>query len=243
MRVWPAIDLLGGNAVRLFEGRRDLAKIYHERPWELPAEFAEAGADCVHIVDLDGAFAGEPVQRALVARVIAAAKDAGIVAQVGGGIRSRAAVDQLIADGAYRVVLGTAAVKSPALVEECCRAYPSRIVVAVDARDGIVAVSGWTERADISAADLGLRAKAWGAAALLYTDVKRDGTGAGPAIEATLALTLATDLEVIASGGVSSLEDVVALKSAGINAVVIGRAIYDGKLVLSQAVSAADAGD
>ncbi len=237
MRVWPAIDLLLGRAVRLHEGRRDRATVFHERPWELPAAFAADGAEGVHVVDLDGAFAGAPVQHALVARVIAAC--GAMPVQVGGGIRDRAAVEALLAAGATRVVLGTAAVKSPALVEEYCRAHPGRVVVAVDARDGVVAVSGWTEASDVTAIELGRRAASWGAAALLYTDVARDGTGAGPNIIATAALAAAVAIEVIASGGVSSLDDLRALHAAGIPAVVIGRALYDKTFTLADAVRAA----
>jgi len=239
VRVWPAIDLLEGRAVRLHEGRRDRATIFHDAPWELPAAFAADGAEGIHVVDLDGAFAGAPVQRALVARIVAAAS---VPVQVGGGIRDRAAVEAVIAAGAARVVLGTAAVKSPALVEECCRAHPGRVVIAVDARDGVVAVAGWVEASDVTAIELGRRAAAWGAAALLYTDVARDGTGAGPNIAATAALAAAVDCEVIASGGVSSLDDLRALHAAGIPAVVIGRALYDKKFTLADAVRVARGG-
>jgi phosphoribosylformimino-5-aminoimidazole carboxamide ribotide isomerase len=236
MRIWPAIDLLEGRAVRLHEGRRDRATVFSDAPWQLPARFAADGAEGVHVVDLDGAFAGAPVQHALVARLIGACS---VPVQVGGGIRDRAAVDAAIAAGAARVVLGTAAVKSPALVEECCRAYPGRVVVAVDARAGIVSVSGWTEASSITAIDLGARAAAWGAAALLYTDVSRDGTGAGPNLGATALLAKAVSIEVIASGGVSSLDDLRALRDAGIPAVVVGRALYDATFTLREAIEAA----
>lgn len=239
MRVWPAIDLLEGRAVRLHEGKRERATVFSERPWELPARFAADGAEGLHVVDLDGAFAGAPVQHALVARLIAAAAEHGpLPVQVGGGIRDRAAVDAVIAAGATRVVLGTAAVKSPALVEACCRAYPGRIVVAVDAKDGVVAVSGWTEASDVSAIELGARAAAWGAAALLYTDVARDGTGAGPNVAATAALARAVPIEVIASGGVATLDHLRALRDADLAAVVVGRALYDGVFTLAEAVEA-----
>jgi phosphoribosylformimino-5-aminoimidazole carboxamide ribotide isomerase len=236
MRVWPAIDLLEGRAVRLHEGRRDRATVFSDAPWTLPAQFVADGAEGIHVVDLDGAFAGAPVQHALVARLIAAAK---VPVQVGGGIRDRAAVEAVLAAGAARVVLGTAAVKSPALVEECCRAFPGKVVVAVDAKDGVVAVAGWVEAADVTAIELGRRAAGWGAAALLYTDVSRDGTGAGPNVAATAALAAAVDCEVIASGGVSSLDDLRALHAARIPAVVVGRALYDQKFTLADAVRVA----
>jgi len=237
LRVWPAVDLLEGRAVRLHEGKRDRATVFHERPWELPPQFVADGAEGIHVVDLDGAFAGAPVQHALVARLIAAA--GGVPVQVGGGIRDRAAVEAVLAAGATRVVLGTAAVKSPAFVEECCRAHPGRVVIAVDAKDGVVAVSGWVEASDVTAIELGRRAAEWGAAALLYTDVSRDGTGAGPNVAATAALAAAVDLEVIASGGVSSLDDLRALRAAGIPAVVVGRALYDARFTLADAVRVA----
>jgi phosphoribosylformimino-5-aminoimidazole carboxamide ribotide isomerase len=237
MRVWPAIDLLEGRAVRLHEGKRDRATVFSDAPWELPARFAADRAQGLHVVDLDGAFAGAPVQHALVRRVIAAA--GALPVQVGGGIRDRAAVEAVLAAGATRVVLGTAAVRSPALVEECCRAHPGRIVVAVDAKDGMVAVDGWVAASNVSAAELGARAAGWGAAALLYTDVSRDGTGAGPNVAATAALARAVSIEVIASGGVSSLDDLRALRGAGIEAVVVGRALYDAKFTLREAVEAA----
>jgi phosphoribosylformimino-5-aminoimidazole carboxamide ribotide isomerase len=237
MRVWPAIDLLEGRAVRLHEGKRDRATVFSDAPWEIPARFAADGAQGLHVVDLDGAFAGAPVQHALVRRVIAAA--GALPVQVGGGIRDRAAVEAVLAAGATRVVLGTAAVKSPALVEECCRAHPGRIVVAVDAKDGMVAVDGWVAASNVSAAELGARAAGWGAAALLYTDVSRDGTGAGPNVAATAALARAVSIEVIASGGVSSLDDLRALRAAGIESVVVGRALYDAKFTLREAVEAA----
>lgn len=236
MRIWPAIDLLEGRAVRLHEGRRDRATVFSEAPWELPATFAADGAEGLHVVDLDGAFAGAPVQHALVARLVAASP---MPVQVGGGIRDRAAVDAVLAAGAHRVVLGTAAVRSPALVEELCRAHPGRIVVAVDAVDGVVAVAGWVERADVTAIELGRRAAGWGAAALLYTDVARDGTGRGPNVAATAELARACGCEVIASGGVASLDDVRALRDAGLEAVVIGRALYDRTFTLADAVRVA----
>ncbi|MCE9574848.1 MAG: 1-(5-phosphoribosyl)-5-[(5-phosphoribosylamino)methylideneamino]imidazole-4-carboxamide isomerase [Deltaproteobacteria bacterium] len=236
MKIWPAIDLLEGKAVRLHEGKRDRATVFHDEPWQLPAMFAAEGAEGLHVVDLDGAFAGAPVQRALVERLVAAST---MPVQVGGGIRDRAAVEAIIAAGASRVVLGTAAVRDPKLVEEVCRAHPHRIVIAVDARDGVVAVAGWVEASDITAIELGKRAAAWGAAALLYTDVARDGTGAGPNIPATAALSRDAGIEVIASGGVSSLDDLRALRDAGIPAVVVGRALYDKKFTLAEAVRVA----
>ncbi|HSR99452.1 MAG TPA: HisA/HisF-related TIM barrel protein [Kofleriaceae bacterium] len=235
MKLFPAIDLLGGLAVRLEEGKRERATVFHDRPIELVAQLASGGADRLHVVDLDGAF-GEPRQLALLASLIAASP---IPVEVGGGIRDLAAIDSVIALGAAFVVLGTVAVRSPALVEHACRAHPGRIIVAVDARDGIVAVEGWTVSGGITARDLTARAAAWGAAAVLYTDVARDGLTRGPNVEATAALTRAADIQVIASGGVGSLDDVARLRDAGIPAVVVGRAIYEGRFTVEDAVRTA----
>jgi phosphoribosylformimino-5-aminoimidazole carboxamide ribotide isomerase len=235
VKLFPAIDLLGGLAVRLEEGKRDRATVFHDRPLALVGELARDGADRLHVVDLDGAF-GEPRQLALLASIIAASP---IPVEVGGGIRDRDAIDSVVALGAAFVVLGTAAVRSPALVEHACRAYPDRIIVAVDARDGIVAVEGWTVSGGVTARELTARAASWGAAAVLYTDVARDGLTVGPNLEATAALARAADIPVIASGGVGSLADIAALRDAGIPAVVVGRAIYEGRFSVADAVRTA----
>jgi phosphoribosylformimino-5-aminoimidazole carboxamide ribotide isomerase len=238
VKLLPAIDLIGGQAVRLEEGRRDRVTVFHDRPVELVAELARGGADRLHVVDLDGAFAGSPQQHELVRAIVAASP---IPVEVGGGIRDRAALDAVLALGAQYVVLGTAAVRSPALVEEACRAHPGRVIVAVDARDGVVAVDGWTASGGVTAIELGQRAASWGAAALLYTDVSRDGLHVGPNIEMTAQLTRAVSCEVIASGGVGSLDDLVRLRDAGIAAVVVGRAIYDRRFTVEQAAEVAHA--
>lgn len=236
MKLYPAIDLLAGNAVRLEEGRRDRATVFSNNPIELVAQLARDGADRLHVVDLDGAFAGAPQQHALIAELVARSP---LPVEVGGGIRDRAAIEDVILAGAAYVVLGTAAVKSPALVEEACRAFPDRIIVAVDARDGLVAVDGWTATGNVSAVELGKRAAGWGAAALLYTDVSRDGLQLGPNIEATAALARSVDCEVIASGGVGSLDDLRRLRDANIASVVVGRAIYDKKFTVAEAAAVA----
>lgn len=236
MKLYPAIDLLGGKAVRLEEGRRDRATVFHDDPPQLVAELARGGADRLHVVDLDGAFAGSPQQTELVRRIVAASP---LPVEVGGGIRDRLAIDGVLSLGASFVVLGTAAVKSPALVEDACRAHPGRVIVAVDARDGIVAVDGWTASGGVTAIELGQRAASWGAAALLYTDVSRDGLHVGPNVEATAQLARAVDCEVIASGGVGSLDDLAQLRGAGIAAVVVGRAIYDRRFTVEEAARVA----
>jgi len=238
VKLLPAIDLIGGQAVRLEEGRRDRVTVFHDRPVELVAELARGGADRLHVVDLDGAFAGAPQQTELVRAIIAASP---IPVEVGGGIRDRAAIDHILALGAQYVVLGTAAVRSPALVEEACRAHPGRVIVAVDARGGVVAVDGWTASGGVTAVELGQRASSWGAAALLYTDVSRDGLHVGPNVEMTAQLTRAVTCEVIASGGVGSLEHLVQLRDAGIAAVVVGRALYDRRFTVEAAAEVAHA--
>ena len=233
--VIPAIDLLEGRAVRLVEGKRELATVFREVPEELVAEWAAAGATRLHVVDLDGAFAGRPGHAEVIARICAASP---MPVQVGGGLRDEAGARAVLDAGARWIVLGTAAVKEPALVERLCRAFPGRVIVAVDAKDGLVAVEGWVETSTVTAIELGQRAAAWGAAALLYTDVARDGTGRGPNVEATAALAAAVDCEVIASGGVHSLDHVRALAAARVPAVVVGRALYDRRFTLSQALAA-----
>jgi len=238
VKLLPAIDLMDGRAVRLEEGRRDRMTVFHDRPVELIGELARGGADRLHVVDLDGAFAGAPQQQALIRELVAASP---LPVEVGGGIRDRAAIDAVLELGAQYVVLGTAAVRSPALVEEACRAHPGRVIVAVDARDGVVAVDGWTASGGVTAIELGQRAAAWGAAALLYTDVSRDGLHVGPNIEMTAQLTRAVTCEVIASGGVGSLDDLVRLRDAGIAAVVVGRALYDRRFNVEQAAEVAHA--
>jgi phosphoribosylformimino-5-aminoimidazole carboxamide ribotide isomerase len=231
VKLYPAIDLLGGRAVRLERGDRDKATVYRERPVELVGELAPH-ADRLHVVDLDGAFAGAPQQAELVARIVAASP---VPVEVGGGIRDRAAIEAVLAAGAALVVLGTAAVRSPQLVEEACRAHPGKIVVAVDAKDGVVAVDGWTASGGVTAIELGARAAGWGCAALLYTDVARDGLHVGPNVELTAQLARAVGCEVIASGGVGSLDDLARLRDAGIAAVVVGKAIYDGRFTVADA--------
>jgi phosphoribosylformimino-5-aminoimidazole carboxamide ribotide isomerase len=237
MLVIPAIDLAGGKAVRLRGGRRDEMTIYHERPWELTADFAAAGADRVHVVDLDGAFGGGPggPSRVALERILA---ESPLPVELGGGLRDDDAVLAALAAGARWAVLGTAAVKQPAMVERLCEDQPDRVIVAVDARDGQVAIEGWTETSEVDAVELGRRASAWGAAALLYTDIRRDGLEVGPNVEATARLARACSAPVIASGGVGNLEHLRALAAAGIAMVVVGRALYEKRFTLGEAILA-----
>jgi phosphoribosylformimino-5-aminoimidazole carboxamide ribotide isomerase len=240
--VIPAIDLLDGRAVRLAEGDRSRATIYSDTPWTLAREFVEIGASRIHVVDLDGAFAGRPSQVPLIRRLLDAARsvDSKVEIEVGGGIRDAAAVQTLIEAGVDKVVVGTLAVREPELVATLCRRFPEQIIVAIDARDGMVAVEGWTETSTIPAADLARRAAQWGAGGLLYTDVSRDGLQVGPAVEATASLQAEVDevrsVDVIASGGVGSLEHLAALKTAGVRAVICGRALYENSFTLAEAL-------
>jgi len=231
MKVVPSIDLLGGKVVRLRAGRREDATVYSEEPWAVAAGFAASGATLIHLVDLDAAF-GEA--RHDLSRIV---RSAGVPVQVGGGVRTEADVDALFALGAALVVLGTAAVKEPSLAERLCRKHRGRIVVAVDARDGLVAVEGWTETATVTAVELAALAVRWGAAKILYTDVARDGLRRGPNVEMTARLAASTPIPVIASGGISSLDDLRALAAAGVPECVVGRALYDGAFTLAEALA------
>jgi len=237
MIIFPAIDLKGGQCVRLAEGDMDRATIYNDDPGAQAKLFADAGARALHVVDLDGAFAGVSRNADGVARAIAAFDGR---VQVGGGIRSRADVERWLEAGVWRTVMGTAALENADLVREVARAHPGRIVVAVDARDGFVATRGWATRSTVSVAELAQRFEDAGVAALLFTDVGRDGMLKGVNIDATLNLAAATTLPVIASGGVAGLDDIRALVGQpGIEGVITGRALYDGRLDLAQALALA----
>lgn len=241
MLVIPAVDLLEGRAVRLAGGERERATVYSDEPWQLAAEFARSGARRIHVVDLDGAFAGQPVQFALIQRLLDAARSSASAGpcelEVGGGIRSAASVEALFEAGADKVVVGTLAVREPQTVAALCRNHPQGIVVAIDARDGMVAVEGWREVSRMPAAALAEQAAGWGAAGLLYTDVARDGLQVGAAVEATAALQALVPIDVIASGGIATLADLDALREAGVRAVVVGRALYERNFTLAEALA------
>jgi phosphoribosylformimino-5-aminoimidazole carboxamide ribotide isomerase len=235
--VIPAIDLMNGRAVRLLQGRREDATVYADAPLDLVDRYADAGAQRIHVVDLDGAFAGEPVQLELVARLAARARERRLAIEVGGGVRDEPAVDALLDAGADQVVVGTLAVRHPDVVEALCARHRSRIVVATDARDGRVAVDGWQTNSELGVLDLARAAQAWGATAILYTDVGRDGMRTGPAIAATVALQAELDIPVWASGGVGTLADLDACSAAGIRGVIVGRALYEGAFTVEEAVA------
>lgn len=239
MHLFPAIDLLDGNAVRLKQGRYEDPTIYSSDPPSVARQFRQH-TDRLHVVDLAGAKAGAPVQTEMI-RAIAQANDGGLL-QVGGGVRTRAAVEAYRALGATRVVLGTAAVKEPDLVRQIAREHPHVIVVAVDAKNGFVATDGWTEVSELAAVDVVLSLSDVPIAAVLYTDVSRDGMGRGPNIEATATLAARSPFPVIASGGVATMDELRALaKIANVESAIVGRALYDGSLSLSQALAAATA--
>ncbi|MES1204758.1 MAG: 1-(5-phosphoribosyl)-5-[(5-phosphoribosylamino)methylideneamino]imidazole-4-carboxamide isomerase [Pseudomonadota bacterium] len=234
MLIFPAIDLLGGKAVRLRQGLRDTATIYSERPWELVAAFAAAGAPRVHVVDLDAAFSGGAQNNHDTVRRIIGATTLDV--EVGGGVRSVDDCQRLFDLGAKFVVTGTAAIKTPEVVEAACAKFPRRIVVAVDAREGLVSVEGWQEATASSALDIGEAVARAGAAAVLYTDIGRDGMRTGPNLDATARLARRiTPCPVIASGGVATLADIDATVKTGAFAVVIGKAIYEKVFTVDEA--------
>lgn len=237
--VFPAIDLKQGQVVRLAEGDMDRATVYGDDPLAQAMLFAQAGAEHLHVVDLDGAFAGHAVNRDAVASIISGFP--GHV-QVGGGIRKPAAVAGWFDLGAARVVIGTAALRDPQFVRDMAREYENGIVVAVDARDGFVATDGWADVSEVPIADMARRFEDAGVASLLFTDVGRDGLLKGCNVDATLELARATDIPVIASGGVKGLDDIRLLAlhaDDGIEGVITGRALYDGRLDLATAIAMA----
>ena len=237
MIVIPAVDLREGRCVRLREGRADAETVFSDDPVAMATQGTMLGAERLHVVDLDGAFAGAPRQTALVAKIVAAV--APVPVEVGGGLREVSAVDAVLEAGARWAVVGTRAALDGAFLLEVCRAFPDRVIVAVDARGGNVAVKGWTEIIDDTVADVGRRAHDAGAAALLYTDVSRDGLEQGPNVRDTAALARAVSLPILASGGVASVADIARLAAVpGVGGVVVGRALYSGAVTLPAAMAA-----
>jgi phosphoribosylformimino-5-aminoimidazole carboxamide ribotide isomerase len=236
MLVIPAIDLLGGKVVRLVEGKRERATVYSDAPGEVAARFVAEGAARIHVVDLDGAFNAGRENIVAVQQIVAC----GAPVQVGGGVRGLADCRRLLDEGAAEVVLGTVAVKEPRLLEEAGAELRARLIVAVDARDGRVVVEGWTETTSVDALALAGRAAALGVAGVLYTDVRRDGTGVGPNVAASAELARAiAPVPLIASGGIGALEHLRALQRAGVPRVVVGRALYERQFTVAEAIEAA----
>ena len=240
MTLYPAIDLKNGACVRLRRGDMQDATIYNTDPAAQAQAWQQAGCTYLHVVDLDGAFAGRPVNTDAVAAILATAK---VPVQLGGGIRTMAGIEHWLAAGVTRVILGSAALKDPALVRNACRTHPGRVAIGIDARDGMVAAEGWAETSTVSATDLGLRVQDAGAAAIIYTDIARDGMLSGLNLPATAALAARLQTPVIASGGVGQLSDLQALldtasATAGtIEGVIVGRALYDGRIDLTKALA------
>src|SRR6185369_4636080 len=241
--LYPAIDLKGGQCVRLKQGDMEQATVFNTSPADQARQFAIAGAQWLHLVDLDGAFAGQPVNAAAVEAIL---KEVKLPCQLGGGIRDMARIEMWLEKGIARIILGTVALKNPALVREAAKAFPGKIAVGIDAKGGRVAVEGWAETADITVLELARKFEDAGVAAVIYTDIDRDGLLQGVNVTATAELASALSIPVIASGGVSQIQDLVDLmqiapatrgKGGGISGVISGRAIYDGRLDLRAALA------
>lgn len=236
MILYPAIDLKDGNAVRLLRGDMNAATVFNSDPAAQAKAFEAAGAQWLHLVDLNGAFAGSPVNAAPVDAIL---QECSIPAQLGGGIRDMNTIETWLGKGIARVILGTVAVENPSLVRDAARAFPGQIAVGIDARDGRVATKGWAEETNVAVSDLARSFEDAGVAAIIYTDINRDGAMQGPNIEATRTLSETVSIPVIASGGVASLDDLIALRDTGVIAGAIsGRALYDGALNLQDALAA-----
>jgi phosphoribosylformimino-5-aminoimidazole carboxamide ribotide isomerase len=240
LTLYPAIDLKDGACVRLQRGEMDLATIYGDDPGAQAADWEAAGFSWVHVVDLNGAFTGRPVNRDAVLSILRTVK---IPVQLGGGIRDMAGIEAWLEAGISRVILGSTAAKNPALVREACRVFPGRIVVGIDAKAGMVATEGWAETSTLKAGELAGRMQDFGIAAIIYTDIARDGMKTGLNLGETSALADAVSVPVIASGGIGGLADVLALKAAAarsrnIKGAIVGRALYDGSLTPEEALGA-----
>ena len=237
MLVIPAIDLKEGKCVRLEQGLMDKDTVFNDNPAAQARAWQDQGAEMLHIVDLDGAFAGQPKNRAAIEAIIGAIS---IPSQLGGGIRDIATIEAYLSLGLSRVIIGTAAQRNPELVREACVKFPGRIVVGIDARNGMVAVQGWAEVTDITAVDLARKFEGFGVSAIIYTDISRDGMLQGPNLEATKALAEAVSIPIIASGGVSSLKDIrnlMDIEASGVTGVITGKAVYTGAIKLGEAIA------
>ena len=242
MIIFPAIDIRGGKCVRLEEGRFDRETVFAENPVEAARQWVDAGTDWLHIVDLDGARAGKPMNLAVVSEI---AKTFNVKVQLGGGIRTTETVKEVLAAGIHRVILGSVAVRSPELVRQVCSEYGERIVIGIDARGGEVAVDGWEQSGLMQVEELALRMKDVGATRIIYTDISRDGMLTGVNVPATLQLAEKSHLAIIASGGVKGMEDILALQpltKRGIEGVIIGKALYTGAISLADALRIAQGG-
>ncbi len=236
--LYPAIDLKAGQVVRLRRGEMDQATVYAEDPAAQAASFAQAGFAWVHVVDLDGAFAGRPANAGAVRAILGAVR--GLSVQLGGGIRDMATAEAWLAAGVARIILGSAAVKDPDFARAACRAFPGCVALGIDARDGMVATEGWAETSGVTAEELAAHYADAGPAAIIYTDIARDGMLTGVNVAATAALARAVAIPVIASGGVASVDDITALRAEGVVAgAILGRALYDGRIDPAEALALA----
>lgn len=236
MILYPAIDLKDGNCVRLYKGEMTQATVFNDDPAAQAQAFVDQGCDWLHLVDLNGAFAGEPVNAAPVEQILASVN---VPAQLGGGIRDMKTIETWLTKGLQRVILGTVAVEEPELVRQAAREFEGHVAVGIDARNGMVATRGWAEETDVTVTDLARQFEDAGVAAIIYTDINRDGAMQGPNVEATAALAHAVNIPVIASGGVSSMADLTALKNCGapLDGAISGRALYDGMINVADATA------
>ena len=239
MIIYPAIDIRGGRCVRLTEGRFDAETVFADDPAEMALKWAGLGAEFLHLVDLDGALAGEGRNVPVIERIL---KSVSIPVQLGGGIRNLETIEKLLSLGVTRLILGSAAVKNPQLVEEACKKYPGHIAVGIDAKNGDVAIEGWGQGSGVAATELAKKMAAYGVETIIYTDISRDGMLSGVNVEATAALARACGVPIIASGGVASLEDIRRVKAVecdGVQGCIIGKAIYTGAVDLKAALALA----
>ncbi len=237
MLIIPAIDLKEGKCVRLEQGLMDRATVYSDDPATTARHWASQGAELLHVVDLNGAFAGAPKNLDAIKAIRGAIK---IPIEVGGGIRDAATIEALVGIGIDRIILGTAAIENPSFVREACEKFPGKIIVGIDAKEGMVAIKGWAEVTKVKAVDLAKQMQDHGVIAIIYTDIKRDGMLSGPNIEATKALAEALHIPVIASGGVHTMKDIenlMAVRNSGVSGVITGKAIYSGSLNLKEALT------
>lgn len=239
MIIYPAIDIMGGKAVRLYQGRAEEVMVYANNPANVAKQWQDQGAEFLHVVDLDGAFKGSPQNLITVTNIV---KEVNIPVQLGGGLRTIEDLDRAFETGVARAVIGTSVITNPELVKAACAKYPGKIVAGLDARDGKVAIKGWVEETDIFAVDLAMQLEAYGVSRIVYTDISVDGTEKGVNIFATEELAENINIPVIASGGVATLNDIRQLKplqSAGVEGVIIGRALYEGNFTLAEAIELA----
>lgn len=240
MIVYPAIDLKDGKVVRLLQGRMEDATVYAADPSVVASEFMARGTKYLHLVDLNGAFSGKPINDEAIRKIV---ENVSLKIQVGGGIRTLYRIEELLEMGVSRVILGTAAVREPELVAEAVRRYGEKIIVGIDARDGMVAVQGWAEKTNIKAEELGAAMKEAGVSRIIFTDISRDGMLGGPNINSTIKMAETTGLKIIASGGISKLDDLIKLKTeadrgVSIEGAIVGKALYTGAFTLQEALEA-----